>query len=527
MKKFVQKLTSNKSVFKPNYFNMNTQLYKTSLFNFNQKKEKSRELNTKVLDDVFGQIKGYLSTLKKKDGKVVKFRSDEELKELFDFKIDDNVPATDYEILEYCKKMLEFSVRSGHPHYMNTLFGGFSEYAIIGDFIQSTLNGSVFTFEQAPIFTLMEEEIGGKYAEFLGWEDYDFIFCPGGSFANLYGLITSRFMKFPEVKNEGTFNLPQMTIFTSELSHYSIEKGAMVMGVGRNNIVKVKTDSKGRMIPSDLEKKIEKELSKGTQPIMVNCTLGTTVFGANDPINEISEICEKHDIWLHIDACYGGAQLFLDDFREARKEGFLKADSLAADQHKVLNIPQQSTIFITKHKNIMEASNSTNASYLFMKDKVLYDPNLDTGDRSIQCSRHIDIAKLWLYWRAHSTQGIKDLVKEARDNAQYMAELVREHPNFQLIVEPEYLTVSFFYFPDCLLDVEKDSHFWDRVHKLAPLIKSEMIKRGNIMIAYQKQDSSYRNLVNFFRPSITLGKDREDIEYILNEIHTIGKDIQI
>lgn len=507
--------------------NSNNNSNSTQSVDKNSSTSRKKELNTQLLDDIFSQIKQYLQTLRKKEGKVIKFRPDDELKNVFDFRIDDKVPATDYEILEYCKKMLEFSVRTGHPNYHNTLFGGFSEYALIGDYIQSTLNGSVFTYEQAPIFTLMEDEIGKKYAEFLGWPDYDFIFCPGGSFANLYGLITARFFKYPEVKNEGTQNLPQLKVFTSELAHYSIEKASIVMGIGRNNIIKVKTDSKGRMIPSDLDKKIEKSISESQQPIVVNCTLGTTVFGANDPVNEIAEICQKYGIWLHIDSCYGGSQLFLDEFRKEREFGLQHADSLAADQHKVLNIPQQSTIFLTKHKNIMESCNSTNAAYLFMKDKVLYDPLLDTGDRSIQCSRHLDIAKLWLYWRAHSTSGIQELVKHALENTKYLADLVKNHPNFLLIVEPEYLTVCFFYFPDCLLNKEKDDEFWKKVDKIAPIIKAELVKRGNVMIAYQKQESSYRKLVNFFRPSITLGKDKEDMDYLVNEIHSIGKNLQI
>lgn len=509
-------------------YKFSSKFIKTSHFNFNHDKNvKNKELNTKLLDDVFGMIKQYLATLRKKEGKVVEFKNDEELKEVFDFRIDDSIPATDYEITEYCKKMIELSVRTGHPNYHNTLFGGFSEYALIGDYIQSTLNGSVFTFEQAPIFTLMEDEIGKKYSKFLGWENYDFIFCPGGSFANLYGLVSARFFKYPEVKNQGTHNLPQMAVFTSELSHYSLEKGSMVMGIGRNNIIKIKTDSRGRMIPNDLEKQLDLTISQGIVPILVNATMGTTVFGANDPLNEIAEICEKRSIWLHIDACYGGSQLFLDDFRKQREFGLIKADSIAVDQHKVLNIPQQSTIFLTKHKNLMEACNSTNAAYLFMKDKVLYDSGLDTGDRSIQCSRHIDIAKLWLYWRALSTEGIQLMVKYALENARYLSDLVKEHPNFELICEPEYLTVSFFYYPDCLIGQTKDDEFWQRVHKLAPIIKAEMIKRGNIMLAYQKQDSSYRKLVNFFRPSITLGKEKEDMEFIINEIHAIGKDIVI
>ena len=281
------------------------------------------------------------------------------------------------------------------------------------------------------------------------------------------------------------------------------------------------------MITSDLEEKINICLEKGNFPMMVNSTMGTTVFGANDPVNEASTICKKYKIWHHIDACYGGAQVFLDEFRKERELGFAQSDSISMDQHKVLSIPQQSTIFITNHQDILEKCNSTSAGYLFMKDKVLYDFHLDTGDKSIQCSRHIDIAKLWLYMKAHSINGIQKLIREALDNAKYLAKLANEHKNFELIIEPEYLTVSFFYIPDKLLNKKRDDNFWNQVDKLAPMIKAEMIKRGSLMIAYQKQKSSYKNLVNFFRPSVTLGKDRADMEFIIKEIHDIGNNLNI
>jgi len=487
------------------------------------KKRFTKKLNTKVLDGVFGEIKSYLSMLRNKEGKVVNFKTDDELKKMFDFGISDNKGISDEEVIRISKMVLDYSVHAGHPNYFNTLFGGFSEYSLIGDYIQSTLNGSVFTFESAPIFTLMEEEVGKKYAEMLKWEKYDFILCPGGSFANLYALITSRFNKFPTVKFEGIKNLPQMNVFTSELSHYSIDKGAMVLGLGKNNIIKVKTDERGRMIPSDLEEKIKICIEKGQAPMMVNSTMGTTVFGANDPLEENSTICEKYDIWHHIDAAYGGAQLFLDDFRKQHELAFAQSDSMSMDQHKVLNIPQQSTIFLTQHEDILDNCNSTHAGYLFMQDKVLYDFHLDTGDKSIQCSRHIDIFKLWLYWKVLSTEGLKDLIKKALDHAKYLAKLIKDHKNFELIVEPEYLTVCFFYIPDHILYKQRDEAFWKEVDQICPKIKAEMIKRGNTMISYQKQQSSYKSLVNFLRPSITLGKEREDIEFLLKELVEIGE----
>jgi hypothetical protein len=158
-----------------------------------------------------------------------------------------------------------------------------------------------------------------------------------------------------------------------------------------------------------------------------------------------------------------------------------------------------------------------------MTDKTLYDFRLDTGDKSVQCSRHIDVCKIWIYWKYFSTLGLEHLVEDARDNARYLAQLAKDHPNFELIVEPEYLTVCFFYIPSSMLKDERNDGFWEKVDSIAPRMKAEMTKRGKIMLAYQKQVSTPRTLPNFFRPSITLGKDKQDMDLIISELHEIGQ----
>lgn len=91
---------------------------------------------------------------------------------------------------------------------------------------------------------------------YLKWNKLDGIFTPGGSIANLYALICARYNSFPNVKNEGVRGMPDVKVFTSESSHYSIAKGANILGLGLNSIVKVKVNDHGMMIPEDLDEKL-------------------------------------------------------------------------------------------------------------------------------------------------------------------------------------------------------------------------------------------------------------------------------
>lgn len=187
---------------------------------------------------------------------------------------------------------------------------------------------------------------------------------PGGSFANFMGIHLSRTRLHPEFNKKGIFNCKPMKIFTSEVSHYSIKKGANLCGIGTDNIIAVKTDENRRMIPEELVKAIEHQLEEGNDLLMVNTTVGTTVEGSIDPITEIGEICAKYKIWHHVDAAFGGA--FMMSPQLIHKIGsFQNVDSITFDPHKGLVVPLQSTLFMCKYPGLMNSCNSTKADYLF------------------------------------------------------------------------------------------------------------------------------------------------------------------
>lgn len=105
------------------------------------------------------------------------------------------------------------------------------------------------------------------------------------------------------------YAVPKLVLFTSELAHYSTKKLASFMGIGTDNCVLVKTDKLGKIDVNDLEQRIEETIETGGTPFLVTATAGTTVFGAFDPIREISALCKKHNLWLHVDAAWGGGAL--------------------------------------------------------------------------------------------------------------------------------------------------------------------------------------------------------------------------
>lgn len=168
-------------------------------------------------------------------------------------------------------------MKTNNRNFHNQLFGGSDLYGVAAEWLTTSLNTSQYTYEMAPAFTLIENELIRKSLELFGFKNGDGILCPGGSVSNKYGIHLARFKKYPQTKTEG--NPPGLVMFTSEHAHYSLAKAASFLGIGVKNLVLVKTNQHGQILLDDLEMKINEAISKKLRPFVVNATCGTTVRG--------------------------------------------------------------------------------------------------------------------------------------------------------------------------------------------------------------------------------------------------------
>ena len=132
-------------------------------------------------------------------------------------------------------------------------------------------------------------------------------------------------------KNQGISK--RLIAYTSESSHYSISKNASFSGVGRNNVRYIASDEKGRIKVDSFVLQVEEDIKNGLTPFYLNATAGTTVLGAFDAINELSVICKKHNIWLHVDGAFGGTVIFSNKYKYL-VEGVEFSDSFCFNAHK-------------------------------------------------------------------------------------------------------------------------------------------------------------------------------------------------
>jgi len=466
----------------------------------------------------------HLAKSNDRNEKVVNFTYPEELEKQFDekFNIEED-PLSLKKILDDCQTIVDLSVKTAHPRMWNQLFSGVDVVSLAGEMVTAGCNTSMYTHEMSPAFNLIEKLTLQKMGKMCGWtEPCDGLFNPGGSISNLYALQSALHHFYPKTKSTGLFNMPRLTVFTSKHSHYSVARAVAILGLGIDSLRKVPVDERGKMIPEKLEEMIKASKDANEIPFFVTCTAGTTVLGAFDPIEPVLEITKRHNMWLHLDAAWGGGALLSKKHRTLMK-GIEHVDSVTWNPHKLMGSIQQCSVFLIKKQGILASCNKMSASYLFQQDK-LYDVKYDTGDKTIQCGRHVDAFKCWLMWRSKGDKGFELQINKLWDLAALLYREVLRREDFEIVLEnPECTNVCFWYIPKSIQHMDRKSpEFKEKLHAVAPKIKARMMLNGSMMCSYQPLDDK----CNFFRMVFcTQATREEDVLFLMDEIETLGKDL--
>lgn len=479
-----------------------------------------KEVTEKFVTDVAKKLVQFLAISNDRNSKIINFVTPEEIKACFNFTLPEYGTSLGG-ILEQVENILHYVVKTAHPRFYNQLWAGVDVNCLMGQWIANTTNTSMYTYEMAPLYVMMEKTILNKLQEYVGYENGDGLLFPGGSISNIQAMNLARYKYCPDLKKTGLFAAKKLISYVSEEGHYSISKAAALIGVGMDNVVKVKTETRGKIIVKDLEDKIKETIARNEQPFFVCATGGTTVGGAYDPLDEIADVCEKYKIWMHIDAAWGGSCLISKKHKHLMK-GCHRADSITWNPHKLMNCLLQCSVLLTKENGLLKQCNSTGATYLFQQDKKLYDVAWDTGDKTFQCGRSNDVLRLWLMWKAKGTAGMEEHVDLAFSNARYLADQVKARSNFELLREPECANVCFRYIPPGISILADGPEKLEKLAKVPPEIKKRMTHEGTLMIGYQP----LKDHGNFFRMiTSNSAANPADMDFILNEIERLGKDL--
>jgi aromatic-L-amino-acid decarboxylase len=228
-----------------------------------------------------------------------------------------------------------------------------------------------------------------------------------------------------------------MVVYTSAQSHSSVAKAALLAGFGRENLRLVATDADFAMRPDALAAAIRDDLALGLRPAAIVATTGTTTTTAVDPIAAIGPIAREHGLWLHVDAAMAGSAMILPECRWMW-QGIELADSLVFNPHKWLGASMDCSLYYVRDPDHLVRVMSTNPSYL---RSAVDDRVKNLRDWGIPLGRRFRALKLWLLIRANGVSGLQARLRRDIANAQWLAEQVRQSPEWRVLAPVTLQTV--------------------------------------------------------------------------------------
>jgi L-2,4-diaminobutyrate decarboxylase len=359
---------------------------------------------------------------------------------------------------ETWRLVAEDSIHLAHPMYMGHQVAPPLPHAVLADALVSLLNQSVAVREMSPTGTYVEAQVVRWLSALLGYgTQSDGTLVSGGSAANLTALLAAREARFPGCWSAGTArtaDAERAVLLVSPHAHYSIERAAGILGLGSDAVIAV-AERDGRMDPAALADAISALRREGRVPLGVVATAGSTATGLFDALDEIADVCEREGVWLHVDGAHGASFLLSERLR-SRVRGIERADSVAWDPHKMMFLPISTGAIFVRERRWLDAAFQQSAPYLFHL-RPGEERSMDSGRRTLQCSRRFDALKLWLCLRHYGADHFGALVERTVENTESLYGKLRAAPDFEAMHAPESNILCFRHLPEHLQGADDEA----------------------------------------------------------------------
>lgn len=348
--------------------------------------------------------------------------------------------------LENVKDFLPHMLKTWSTDYMPHLHSPALLESIAAELIISVFNDSMDSWDQSPLPTEMEVAVLDRLAKLVGFENGDGNFTSGGSQSNISAIIAARdsFCKKELGYDVKKYGLPEcyrkLKLYTSSISHFSMDKACHILGLGYEAVGKLPVDDKEKVDIKAFEKLLEEDVKKGFIPFCAVATLGTTDFGSIDDIGEMRRLCDKYHMHLHADAAYGSGLLMSDKYRYRLGDVSL-CDSITIDFHKMFLLPISCSCVLVKDKSLLECF-ELHADYL-NREEDEEDGYINLVGKSMQTTRRADAIKVYVSFVCRGKDGFGKIIDHSVENAKYLYDLLKDDKAFICPVEPEISSVVF------------------------------------------------------------------------------------
>ena len=337
--------------------------------------------------------------------------------------------------------VLPNSTAVAHPRFLAYVLGPPNGIAPYAEAVAATINQNCNFWQLSPAASVIERSVLAWLGDVVGFPSTaGGILTGGGSLATLTGLATALHDRAPDFRATGLQGGgAPLVVYTSEEAHRSVDKAAVVLGLGIDHVRHVPTDDRYRMRVDALAEAVAADRRAGLRPFCVVATSGTVTTGSVDPLDAIADLCEAEDLWLHVDGAYGALFLLAEEKRDLLG-GCARADSITLDPHKLLFASLEAGCLLVRDAAKLRAAFAFSSSYLTVADDPLMTDYMDHG---LQLSRDFKAFKVWSALRAFGVDAFRKATERCLDLARHLGERVEATPGLDLLA-PVVLTAVCF-----------------------------------------------------------------------------------
>ena len=439
------------------------------------------------------------------------------------------------EILDDYHRLIEPNITHWqHPGFMAYFSSIACGPGILGEWLASGLNSNVMFWRNAPASTELEEVVVSWLRQMLGLPaEFDGMFTDTASVSSLLSLVAAR-QAVPDldVREQGLAGregIGRLRMYVSTEAHASIEKAAIVIGVGQAGVRKIRADDEYRMRADLLAQAIQEDRSEGWLPFCVVGTMGTTSSTSVDPAAAIADVCAEHGLWFHIDAAYAGAAAIVPDYRPLF-DGWERADSIVFNPHKWLFTPLDASLLLFRRPEVFREAFSLVPEYLRTPESGEVH---NFNEYGIQLGRRFRALKLWMMIRYFGVEGMAARIREHCRLARMFASWVDDDRDWERLAPTPFSTICFRYHPEGIkaagrmgAEHENDSATRsERLDAINEAILRRINKSGEIFLSHTRLKDRYTIRVSLGNLRATEGHLRRCWDLLREAAREIGATI--
>jgi aromatic-L-amino-acid decarboxylase len=343
-----------------------------------------------------------------------------------------------------------------HPRFFAYFAISSAPIAVVAEALTAALDVNAMLWRTSPAATELEEVVLAWLRELLGLPaTFSGIVYDTASISGFTALAAARESLDLDIRERGMAgrsDLPALRIYLTEHTHSHIEKAALALGVGRENVVRVPVDENFAMRPDELDVLLARDIAAGRRPMCIAATVGTTSTTSSDPVPAIAEVARKHGVWLHVDAAYAGPAAILPEFRYLL-DGCERADSLVVNPHKWMFVPIDFSVLYVRDPEVVRRAFSLVIDILRTPESGVR----NYMDYGLQLGRRFRALKFWFVLRSYGARGIRKRLREHIALAQEFAGWIEAAPGWEILAPHPLSVVCFRYAPAGLDPEELDA----------------------------------------------------------------------